>query len=133
MGRVLDVAIRHGTVVTAEQTWRADVGIQDGTIVELGSVGSASQEIDATGLLILPGGVDEHTHFEYQARPDGPWSADDWLSGTISAACGGVTTVVDYARQDRGRPRRHHHADRLRDPELRRRPVSRVRGLDEAR
>jgi dihydropyrimidinase len=99
---VLDLAIRHGTVVTADQARRADVGIQDGTIVELGSVGSATQEIDGSGLLVLPGGVDEHTHFEYQPRPDGPWSADDWLSGTIAAACGGVTTVVDYARQSPG-------------------------------
>ena len=88
--------------MTADQARRADVGIQDGVIVELGSVGSAEQEIDATGLLVLPGGVDGHTHFEYQARPDGPWSADDWLSGTLSAACGGVTTVVDYARQAPG-------------------------------
>jgi dihydropyrimidinase len=95
---MLDLAVRHGTVVTAEQAAAADVGIQDGRVVELGSVGSASQEIDATGLLVLPGGVDGHTHFEYQARPDGPWSADDWQSGTIAAACGGVTTVVDYAR-----------------------------------
>jgi dihydropyrimidinase len=99
---VLDLAIRHGTVVTAEQARRADVGVQDGTIVELGSVGAAREEIDATGLLVLPGGVDAHTHFEYQPRPDGPWSADDWLSGTTAAACGGVTTVVDYARQSPG-------------------------------
>src|SRR5919198_6215461 len=99
---MLDLAVRHGTVVIAEQAAHADIGVQDGRVVELGAVGSATQEIDATGLLVLPGGVDAHTHFEYQARPDGPWSADDWQSGTIAAACGGVTTVVDYARQFSG-------------------------------
>ena len=99
---MLDLAIRHGTVATAQRVWLADVGIQDGTVVELGAVGPAAEEVDATGLLVLPGGVDAHTHFEYQGRPDGPWSADDWLSGTVAAACGGVTTVVDYARQAPG-------------------------------
>ena len=98
---MLDLAIRHGTVVTAQASTRADVGIQDGGVVELGSVGAARDEIDATGLLVLPGGVDGHTHLEYQSAT-GAWSADDFLSGTVAAACGGVTTVIDYARQQPG-------------------------------
>src|SRR5215471_7208712 len=96
---MLDVAIRHGTVVTASDTFDADVGIQDGAIVEVGHVGAATQEIDASGLLVLPGGVDVHTHLDMQPLRDGQRSPDDFLSGTIAAACGGVTTIVDYARQ----------------------------------
>src|SRR3712207_8795956 len=81
----------------------ADVGIADGRIAELGAVGDAREELDATGLLVLPGVVDAHTHLDAQFRPDGPRTADDFASGTIAAACGGVTTVVDYARQWPGR------------------------------
>src|SRR5436305_2242988 len=96
---MLDLAIRHGTGVTAADAFAADVGVEGGSVVELGRVGPASEEIDASGLLVLPGGVDVHTHLDSQARPGGPRSPDDFLSGTIAAACGGVTTIVDYARQ----------------------------------
>jgi dihydropyrimidinase len=100
---VLDLAIRGGTVVTAEATTRADVGIADGRVAELGSVGDARDEIDASGLLILPGVVDAHTHLDAQFQQNGARTADDFESGTIAAACGGVTTVIDYARQYPGR------------------------------
>jgi dihydropyrimidinase len=96
---MLDLAIRHGTVVTADREFAADVGVQDGTIVELGQVGAASDEIDAGGLLVLPGGVDVHTHLDMQPLRGGDRSPDDFFSGTVAAACGGVTTIVDYARQ----------------------------------
>lgn len=96
---MLDLAIRHGTVVTATDTFAADVGVEAGRIVELGRVGSATNEIDATGLLVLPGGVDVHTHLDMQTAPGGGRSPDDFYSGTVAAACGGVTTIVDYARQ----------------------------------
>ena len=95
----LDLAIRGGTVVTATETLQADVGVTDGTVVELGTVGDARIEEDATGLYVLPGLVDPHTHLDAQFRPDGPHTADDFLSGTVAAACGGVTTIIDYARQ----------------------------------
>ncbi len=97
---MLDLAIRHGTVVTATESLGADVGIQDGTIVELGAtVGAARAEVDATSLLVLPGGVDIHTHLDMQPQRGGPRSPDDFFSGTVAAACGGITTIVDYARQ----------------------------------
>jgi dihydropyrimidinase len=99
---VLELALRHGTVVTASLTFAADVGIESGTIVELGRVGAAQQEIDATGLLILPGGVDVHTHLDTEPVRGGEHSPDDFYSGTVAAACGGVTTIVDYARQFSG-------------------------------
>src|SRR5579859_4822296 len=90
---MLDLAIRHGTVVTATDTFAADVGVQGGSIVELGQVGPASDEIDASRLLVLPGGVDVHTHMS---------TVEDFHTGTVAAACGGVTTIVDYARQRPG-------------------------------
>jgi dihydropyrimidinase len=87
---MLDLAIRRGTVVTATDTFDADVGVEAGTVVELGQVGPAREEIDASGLLVLPGGVDVHTHMS---------TVEDFYSGTVAAACGGVTTIVDSARQ----------------------------------
>lgn len=96
---MLDLVIRHGTIVTAEEQLEADIGIQDGVVVEIGSVGPARHEVDATGLQVLPGGVDVHTHLDSQPSRDGPRSPDDYYSGTVAAACGGVTTIIDYARQ----------------------------------
>jgi dihydropyrimidinase len=95
----LDLAIHGGTIVTAAETRRADIGIADGKIVAIGEVGGALVDEDATGLLVLPGVVDPHTHLEAQFRQDGPYTADDFYSGTAAAACGGVTTIIDYARQ----------------------------------
>jgi len=95
----LDLAIHGGTIVTATETRRADIGIADGRIVAIGEVGEALVEEDATGLLVLPGVVDPHTHLEAQFRAGGATTADDFLSGTEAAACGGVTTIIDYARQ----------------------------------
>jgi len=95
----LDLAIRGGTIVTATETRRADIAVTDGKIVAIGEVGDAAVEHDATGLLVLPGVVDPHTHLEAQFRAGGPTTADDFISGTEAAACGGVTTIIDYARQ----------------------------------
>ncbi|MFN8523289.1 MAG: dihydropyrimidinase [Chloroflexota bacterium] len=94
-----DLVIRGGALVSASRTWRADLAVAGGTIVEIGAAGPGRREIDASGLLVLPGLVDPHTHIEAQFRPDGPFTADDWLSGSTAAAFGGVTTVIDYARQ----------------------------------
>src|SRR5688500_1173744 len=98
----LDLAIHGGTIVTATETRRADIGIADGRIVAIGEVGEALVEEDATGLLVLPGVVDPHTHLDAQFQAGGPRTADDFLSGTAAAACGGVTTIIDYARQHPG-------------------------------
>src|SRR4051794_2092779 len=95
----LDLAIHGGTIVTATETRKADIGIAEGRIVAIGDVGEARVEHDANGLLVLPGVVDPHTHLEAQFRAGGPSTADDFRSGTEAAACGGVTTIIDYARQ----------------------------------
>src|ERR687897_1213938 len=77
----LDLAIRGGTVVTASDTFRCDVGVGGERIVVLGENLRAPREIDATGLLVLPGGIDSHVHI---AQPSGPGivMADHFASAT---------------------------------------------------
>lgn len=96
------LAIRGGTVVAESGALRADLIIEDGlieAIVEPGD-GSVDEEIDSTGLLVLPGGVDVHTHMD---SPSGKGhTTDTHLTGTRAAAAGGTTTVVDFAPQSAG-------------------------------
>ena len=97
-----DLVIRNGTVVTAADTTRCDVGITDGRIVALGErLPAGRREIDASGRLVLPGGVDSHCHIE-QRSSTGIMCADDFYTATVSAAFGGTTTVIPFAAQHRG-------------------------------
>lgn len=97
-----DTVIRGGTVVTASDTVRADVGIRDGRIVAVAeSLTGGAKVIDATGLLVMPGGIDSHVHLAQPAF-GGPAMADDFESGTRSAIAGGNTTVLPFALQPRG-------------------------------
>ena len=80
----LDVIIRGGTVVTASDTFQCDVGIRDGRVAVLGQeLGPAGKAIDATGKLVLPGGIDSHVHFSQPSGPD-IVMADDFESGTTN-------------------------------------------------
>jgi len=98
----LDIVIRKGTVVTASDVVRCDVGVRDGRIVALADdLPAAAREIDATGKLVLPGGIDSHCHIE-QLSSAGVVCADDFHSGTVSAAFGGTTTIIPFAAQHRG-------------------------------
>ena len=97
----MDVIIRNGTIVTATDIYPADVGIAGGKISMIGDVpGPAGREFDATGKYLFPGGVDVHTHVDFALGAH--QTADDFLSGTAAAACGGVTTIVDYAMPEPG-------------------------------
>ncbi|MGY9047213.1 MAG: dihydropyrimidinase [Rhodobacterales bacterium] len=97
-----DLAIRGGTIVTASDRFRADLGIRDGVITDIASrIEGAKEEIDATGLMVLPGGIDAHVHLA-QPTSDGTVMADDFASGTRSAAAGGNTTVLPFAIQVKG-------------------------------
>lgn len=98
----LDLVVRGGTVVTAADNFQADVGIRDGRIAAIGDALVGAEVIDANGLLVLPGGIDAHVHLD-QPTSDGTIMADDFASGTRSAAAGGNTTVLPFALQVRGR------------------------------
>ena len=97
-----DTVIRHGTVVTASDTFVSDVGIKDGRIAALAlGLDDANEVIDATGLFVLPGGIDSHVHLD-QPSGHGIIMADDFDSGTRSAAIGGNSTVLAFCVQEKG-------------------------------
>jgi len=98
----MDIIIKNGTVITALETYKADVGIKNGkvSVISENIDYEGAKIIDATGMYILPGAIDAHTHL---AMPfGGTVSADNYESGTRAAACGGVTTVFDFAMQKKG-------------------------------
>lgn len=98
----MDLLIKGGTVVTAKESFVADIAVKDGKIAAIGKdlPFEAEKTVDATGKLVLPGALDVHTHM---AMPfGGTVSADSYLSGTRAAACGGVTTIFDYPVQHKG-------------------------------
>jgi dihydropyrimidinase len=106
-----DLVIRGGTVVTAADTVRADVGIRDGRIVAVGErLERGAKEIEASGLLVMPGGIDSHVHLAQPAF-GGPAMADGFETGTRSAIAGGNTTVLPFALQPRGASLRTSVAD----------------------
>jgi dihydropyrimidinase len=97
-----DTVIRNAVVATAADVFPAEIGIAGGIVTALGrSLGNASRNIDAGGRYVLPGGIDTHCHFDQPMR-GGVTLADDFLSGPISAAHGGTTTVVPFACQVQG-------------------------------
>lgn len=97
-----DTVIRNGTVVTASDTFVSDVGIKDGRIVALATdLTDADEVIDATGLFVLPGGIDSHVHLD-QPSGEGIVMADDFDSGTRSAAIGGNSSVLAFCMQEKG-------------------------------
>lgn len=97
-----DTVIRHGTVVTASDTFVSDVGIKGGRIAALAAeLTDADEVIDATGLFVLPGGIDSHVHLD-QPSGDGIVMADDFDRGTRSAAIGGNSTVLAFCMQEKG-------------------------------
>lgn len=103
-----DTAIRHGTVVTTSDKFVSDVGIKDGRIAALAAeLTDADETIDATGLFVLPGGIDSHVHLD-QPSGDGIVMADDFDSGTRSAAIGGNSTVLLSACRRRARACARH-------------------------
>lgn len=96
--------IRNGRLITASDDFIADILIDGETIKLIGKDLSAQAErvIDATGLLVLPGGIDPHVHLHYPQGPNQIVSSDDWLTGTIAAAFGGTTTVIDFVEAKPG-------------------------------
>lgn len=100
---MFQLVIRHGTIATASETYQADVGIVDGQIATIAKdLPRGEREIDATGLIVAPGAIDVHTHFEHFVSWIGAENADSYESGTRAAAAGGITTILNFAFQDRG-------------------------------
>jgi dihydropyrimidinase len=95
--------IRNGTVVTAKETRVADILIEGERIKDIApglSTNVATNIIDATGMLLMPGGIDVHTHLDMPFG--GTTSSDDFETGTKAAAFGGTTTLIDFAIQPKG-------------------------------
>jgi dihydropyrimidinase len=93
-----DLVVRGGTVVTPGHQEIADVAVSAGQIVQLGGPVTGEDELDAAGLLVLPGGIDAHVHLvcaalAEAANPDGPIWVDDFWTGSLAAFAGGITTV----------------------------------------
>jgi len=98
---MLDLLITGGKIVTESSIFEADIGIKDGLIEVIGkNVSEPSEKVlKAEGKLVIPGGIDAHTHFQMPYRDT--FTKDDFYSGTLAAACGGVTTVIDFVTPGR--------------------------------
>ena len=98
----MDIVIRNGMLITSGGVFSADVGIVGERIAALGKGLRGRVELDATGCYVLPGAIDPHVHLQ---APVGAYvSADDFASGTVAAACGGTTTVIDFVEPAKGEP-----------------------------
>ena len=97
----MDLVIRNGTLATASETFRADIGIRDGRIAAIADTLDGAEVIDASGKLVLPGGIEAHCHIAQESATGG-MTADDYRSGSISAAFGGNSCFVPFAAQHRG-------------------------------
>jgi dihydropyrimidinase len=99
----MDIVIRNGTVITPGGVFTADVGIVGERIAALGGELHGTVELDAAGCYVLPGGIDPHVHLQMPTGA-GYVSADDFASGTVAAALGGTTTVIDFTDPEPGEP-----------------------------
>ena len=98
----MSVLIKNGHIFTAVDSYVADILVDDGKIRTIGIdlTADAEKTIDATGKYVIPGGVDPHTHLDFPFG--GTVSSDDFSTGTIAAAAGGTTSIVDFVVQQRG-------------------------------
>lgn len=98
-----ELLIRGGTVVTAERMEVADVLVRDGLVARVGqNLESEGTVIEAGGHWVMPGGIDTHTHLAHPIGRLGISTADDFFTGTVAGAFGGVTTILDFGLQGKG-------------------------------
>ncbi|HCR48088.1 MAG TPA: dihydropyrimidinase [Bacteroidetes bacterium] len=103
----MSILIQNGTIVTADAVYQADVLVEGETISAIGQNLSvqADRTLDASGLLVMPGGIDPHVHLDMPFM--GTFSSDDYTSGTTAALHGGTTMVIDFVLQTKGNSLRH--------------------------
>ena len=100
----MDLIVKGGTVVTTSDRFKADVVVKNGKITALADKAepvNGAEVIDAKGMYVMPGGIDPHVHLQLPFC--GTVSKDDFEGGTQAAACGGLTTVIDFAIQTKGK------------------------------
>ena len=93
----MTILVRGGTVVTADNSVRADVLCRDGTIAAIGpglEAPAGAEVVDAGGMLVMPGGIDPHTHMELPFM--GTTASEDFFTGTSAAVAGGTTSIIDF-------------------------------------
>jgi dihydropyrimidinase len=95
-----DLVIQGGTIITAERIVQADIGVNSEKIAAIGTGLTGQKSYDASDLYVIPGGVDAHVHLEMPTVTT--ITSDDWFTGTIAAACGGTTTVIDFVEPEKG-------------------------------
>lgn len=100
----MDLIIKNARIVTASETFESDIGVEDGKFKSFSPsvAASGARVYDASGKVVIPGAIDAHTHMELPVLTT--TSADDFYSGTVAAACGGITTIVDFVDQRPGQP-----------------------------
>ncbi|MEG0250669.1 MAG: dihydropyrimidinase [Peptostreptococcus sp.] len=99
-----DVLIKNGSITTSGDYYKADIGIKDGKIKDISDKidpASAKEVFDASGKILIPGGIDVHTHLDMPFG--GTFSSDNFETGTKAAAIGGTTSIIDYAVQPKGK------------------------------
>lgn len=101
----MSLLIKNGRIITAVDDYRADIFIANETVTMIGDNLSVSADkiIDAADRLVIPGGIDPHTHFDLPFGKESIVSSDDFETGTRAAAYGGTTTIIDFATQTQGR------------------------------
>ncbi len=103
----MSILIKNGKIITASAEYEADIFIEGEQISAIGKnlQVKADQEIDATGKIIFPGGIDPHVHLDMPFM--GTFSSDDYSSGTLAALHGGTTMVIDFVLQTQGKSLQH--------------------------
>ncbi len=106
----MDLVIKNGTVVTGADIYKADIGIKEGKVALIGENLSGDENVEAAGQYVFPGFIDAHVHLQ---MPIGDiTSTDDFTTGTIAAACGGTTTIIDFIDPQPGQSLRQAVNDR---------------------
>ena len=105
---MIDLIIKNGTVVSSQGVLKTDVAVIDEKIAALGATSAftkAETVIDASGKIVIPGGIDTHSHIENVGyfKTMGGETGETWGTGTIASAIGGTTTTIDFAQQEKGK------------------------------